>query len=219
MTSIITLCIVVITFVAISVIITKAGFSRGWALIPLTPLLTWIVTLVVAKIQLHSFVIVWELAPLYPHTIGLLLDVDKIAIFASSISFSSSRSRTGPRGAWRRLASRPRRRHACEVQCEVVQALLRARCNVNLRVTRCPKVQDSEHWASLRVPAQQRTKWSRTSPPNPGGISSPPSALDVRLSTGQPRASAQLSKRGPTRKILSILRKVDTRRLRVMSLV
>ena len=85
MTSIITLCIVVITFVAISVIITKAGFSRGWALIPLTPLLTWIVTLVVAKIQLHSFVIVWELAPFYPHTIGLLLDVDKIAIFASWI--------------------------------------------------------------------------------------------------------------------------------------
>ena len=85
MTSIITLCIVVITFVAISVIITKAGFSRGWALIPLTPLLTWIVTLVVAKIQLHSFVIVWELAPFYPHTIDLLLDVDKIAIFASWI--------------------------------------------------------------------------------------------------------------------------------------
>ena len=83
MTSIITLCLVIITFVAVSVIISKAGYSRGWALVPLMPLVTWIITLVVAKIQLHTFVIIWELAPFYPHTISILLDIDKIAIFVS----------------------------------------------------------------------------------------------------------------------------------------
>lgn len=83
MTSIITLCLIVVTFVAISAVILKAGYSRVWILVPLTPLATWIATLVEAKIQLHTFVILWELAPFYPHTIGLLLDIDKIAIAAS----------------------------------------------------------------------------------------------------------------------------------------
>ena len=57
MTSIITLCIVIATFIAISVIISKAGYSRAWALIPFAPLVTWIATLVMAKIQLHTFVV------------------------------------------------------------------------------------------------------------------------------------------------------------------
>lgn len=83
MTSIITLCIVIVTFIAISVIISKAGYSRAWALIPFAPLVTWIATLVMAKIQLHTFVVFWELAPFYPHSISILLDVDKITILAS----------------------------------------------------------------------------------------------------------------------------------------
>jgi len=166
-TSIITLCIVVITFVAISVIITKAGFSRAGP------------SFHSRHCSLGSSLCRSEdptallrdrlgVGALLSHTIGLLLDVDKIAIFASWIflllfAFSHwpTRSVAAPS---EQAATKTRVR----VQCEVVQALLRARCNVNLRVTRCPKVQDSEHWASLRVPAQQRTKWSRTSPPNQG---------------------------------------------------
>jgi hypothetical protein len=73
----------IVTFVAFSIIISKAGYSRGWVLIPLTPLALWVVTLAEAKIQLHTYVIFWALAPFYPHTISVLLDVDKIAIFAS----------------------------------------------------------------------------------------------------------------------------------------
>lgn len=83
MTSIITLCVIVVTFVAVSVIITKAGFSRGWIIVPLAPLAAWIATLVEAKLQLHTFVVFWDLAPFYPHTISLLLEIDKITIVAS----------------------------------------------------------------------------------------------------------------------------------------
>jgi hypothetical protein len=86
-TSIITLCIVIVTFVAFSVIISKAGFSRSWVLVPFTPLATWIATLIVAKMQLHTFVVFWNLAPFYPHTIELLIEVDEIAIFATWIFF------------------------------------------------------------------------------------------------------------------------------------
>jgi hypothetical protein len=51
--------------------------------VPLAPVIAWITTLVIAKIQLHTFVIIWELAPFYPHIISILLDIDKIMIFGS----------------------------------------------------------------------------------------------------------------------------------------
>jgi len=57
MTSIITLCIVIVTFIAISVIIPKLGIRVLGLSYHFAPLVTWIATLVMAKIQLHTFVV------------------------------------------------------------------------------------------------------------------------------------------------------------------
>jgi hypothetical protein len=76
MALIIVLCLVLITFVAITLVIVKAGFSRAWIFVPLTPLACWVATIVVIRIQLHAFVSTGLVTSFYPGTIGTMFELD-----------------------------------------------------------------------------------------------------------------------------------------------
>lgn len=73
--------LVVVTFGAFAVIITKAGFARMWILVPLAPVITWALTIVLLRIRFHSFVNVGLLASLVPGTLSTMYGTALRAMF------------------------------------------------------------------------------------------------------------------------------------------
>jgi predicted RNA-binding Zn-ribbon protein involved in translation (DUF1610 family) len=78
---VITAGVVLVTFLAVAAIITKAGFARPWLLVPLAPVIAWSVTIVLLRIRFHSFVNVGVMASIVPSTLSSIYGTKIAAMF------------------------------------------------------------------------------------------------------------------------------------------
>jgi len=78
---IITAGVVFVTFLAVVAVITKAGFARAWLLVPLAPVIAWVVTIVLLRLRFHSFVNVGIMASIVPSTLSSIYGTTITAMF------------------------------------------------------------------------------------------------------------------------------------------